>query len=774
MSSLEERYEILVALPGSSLFSVYSARDRSTDDPVEIRQPRVRALENEAAIEPFRAMMTRYEEVRNPYLSRLVDIAEEGDDLWLAFEAPRGDPLRNWLVRGVPLDEALQLIAQAASALQSLHDAGLFHGDVTSRALHVLPVGGAQLRGGGLAALATAMGGAMRSSLQTPAPAYMAPELLRGGVPTPQSDIFSLGMVLYETLTGGLPFTGNTRDTVRVKQQESVVSPVASINPALPDTLDPVIARAIAWEPADRFQTAQEMEQALLELRLGVAAADAHHVVPDETAREQIRIEISGFEPIGADSHQVGEAGYRVCMECLTVNSASSARCAVCWRDLAGAPITDRIQGIELAEQTQKSRRKRTWIRRGAIASVLIVLAALFIFDRGAPPALFTGPPTTNLSALAGPGFWTTPRGGNEAPGSFLQASIVPEGDVRWQLNLDIEISSSPTIADGRVFITTRDSRILALSADDGSLIWEAEAPGPVDTAAIVAGDRVFVAFRNSRLASYDVATGEEIWRTRMSNPLFSWVIVEDGVLYASCQNGVIQAFDAGTGELRWEIDTEGGLPAPPSISEGLLVVPTENQQIIVLVGLTGRTRLIYVFRRSVEGSAAIHNGVAIVGGLDSHVRAIDIRAQNLPLERTVLRWWTQFFLWGMAPFPPAQSGVIWTDYLGDEITTHPALSGNRAIVSTNTGALAAYSVGAGEVIWNVSLEDGPSVPGSPTVVNDTVFVGTDQNNLHAFDARNGGRLWTLELDGPVTGIPAFADGALYIATRNGVLYALD
>ena len=773
-SPLEERYEILAALPGSSLFAVYSARDRSNDDIVEIRQPRVRALENSAAIEPFRRLMSQYQDVRNPYLSRMVDIAGEDEDLWIAYEAPHGDPLRTRLVDGVRLDDALQLIAQAASALEELHHAGLYHGDINSRVLYVLPVGGAQLRGSGLAALATAMGGAMQSSLQIPMPAYMAPELLRGGPPTPQSDIFSLGMVLYETLTGRIPFTGNTRDTVRVKQQESSISPVTTINRHLPAALDALISRALAWDPADRFQTGKEMEDAILDLRLNLPAAEEHFLVPEEAARDQIRIEISGFEPTLSAAQQGGDVGYRVCMECLTVNSASVARCAVCWLELSNSPITDRVEGDALAATTEMSRRKRRWIRRGSIATALILLAALFIYDRGAPPGLLTGSPTTNLSSLAGPGFWTTPRGGNEAKGSILQAPVVPQGNERWRLELDAEIASSPTVADGRVFITTRDARILALSADDGSIIWEVAAPGPVDTAAIVAGDQVFVAFRNSDVVSYNAATGEEIWQTRMSNPLFSWVIVNDGVMYTSCQDGVLQAFDAGTGKLRWEIDTGGGLPAPPSISEGLLVVPTEDKQIMVLVGLTGSARLIYVLPHSVEGSAAVNNGVAIVSGLDRYVRAIDIRATNLPLERTALRWWTQFFIWGMAPFPPAQSGVIWTDYHGHAMTTHPAISGSRAFVSTSEGSLVAYSVGTGEIIWEIELEDEPSITGSPTVVNNTVFVGTDDNNLHAVNARNGGRLWTLPLKGPLTGIPAFADGALFIATDNGVLYALD
>ena len=772
-ASLQERYDIIAALPGTSLYSVYSAIERDSGDTVEIREPRVRALENLSTLVPFHALMDRHQAVHHAHLGRLLDVPVEGESYWMVYEPARGEQLRGWLTRGLQLDEALQLIAQAASGLQALHDAGLIHGDVNSRSLFVTPVTGAQLRNAGLSELWIGLSG-LQASLQIPLPPYMAPEVLRGAEPGPKSDIFALGMVLYETLTGHLPFTGNTRDTVRVKQQEGRISPVTTVNPGLPAALNEIAAKALAWEPEGRFESALEMRETLLEFRNNLSAPEAQIVVPADQARQEILDDISQFEPTRIDELAAAAGEFRVCAECLTVNLASVTRCAMCWREMREAPIRSRTEGEAFAQRTERKRTMRRWIRRGSVALAAVMLLALFVYDRGAPPGLLTGPPTTTLTAQAGSGLWTTPRGGAAGTGSISNVDFVPQGSQRWRVDLGSAVTSSPTIADGRVFITTLDRRIIALSAEDGSPVWETAAPGPVDAAPVIADDRIFLAFRNGTLVSYDTVTGEELWAARISNPVFSWVNVDDGSVYVSCQDGVIQAFDAGTGEKRWEIDTGGGMIAPPSISEGLLVVPTQDRQVLILVGETGQTRLAYLLPSVIDNSAAISHGTAVMGDIRGQVRAIDIRAQNLPLEKTVLRFWAQFYIWGMAPFPPAQSGVVWTHRIGEEFRADAAIASNRAYFASTEGNVYAYSLGGGQELWKTPLASEQVEPGSPTIVNDVLYIGSDSGFLHALNAITGDPMWNLSLEAPMSAAPAYADGSLYLLTDTGILYAVE
>lgn len=772
-SSLQERYDIIAALPGTSLYSVYSAIERESGDAVEIREPRVRALENTSTLGAFRSLMEQHPDVHHAHLGRLLEIHPDGETFWMVHEPARGEQLRGWLTRGLQLDEALLLIGQAASALQALHDADLIHGDVNSRNVFVAPVSGAQLRNAGLSELAISISG-LQSSLQIPLPAYMAPEVLRGSEPGPKSDIFSLGMALYETLTGHLPFTGNNRDTVRVKQQEGRIAPVTTLNPALPAALDEIAARALAWEPNDRFTSAREMRETLLEFRNNLSLPEAQIVVPDEAARQEILDDIAQFEPsrVSVDGDGAGE--FRVCGECLTINLASVTRCAVCWRDIRATPVRNRIEGEAFADHTRRRRAQWKWLRRGSIAFVVLALLSLFIYDRGAPPGLLTGPPTTALTAQVGSGLWTTPRGGAASIGSISNGDIAPQGNERWRTEIGAEITSSPTIDDGRVFVTTLDSRILAYSTEDGSLLWERQGHGPLDASPIIADDRLYVAFRNSRLTALETDTGEVIWESLISNPLFSWVNVADGSVYISCQDGMIQSFDAGTGEKRWEIDTGEGMFAPPSISEGFVIIPTRGNQVIVLVGETGQTRLSYVVPGPVEGAAAVSQGTAALGDARGFVRAIDIQAQNLPLEKTVLRFWSQFYIWGLAPFPPAQSGTVWTRSIQEEVWADAAISGNRTFFATREGNIYSFTLSGGQELWKTALAEEPVWPGSPTVVNNVLYIGSDAGQLYALDAVTGERLWELGLGDSVSSAPAYADGSVYILTDNGSLIAVN
>ena len=365
-ASLQEQYDILAALPGTSLYSVYSAIERESGDAVEIREPRVRALENPEMLGPFRSLMERHQDVHHAHIGRLLDIHPDGETFWMVYEPARGEQLRGWLTRGLQLDEALMLVSQTAAGLQALHDADLVHGDVNSRCVFVTPVSGAQLRNAGLSELAIGMSG-LQSALQIPLPAYMAPEVLRGSEPDAKADIFALGMVLYETLTGQLPFTGNNRDTVRVKQTEGGISPVTVINPVLPEALNEIVGKALAWDPNERFASAQEMRDTLLEFRNNLSMPDAQIVVPSEAARQDILDDIAQFEPARTDLNGDGSGEFRVCADCLAINLASVTRCQVCWRDIREVPVRSRSEGETFAETTQRQRTRRKWIRRGSI-----------------------------------------------------------------------------------------------------------------------------------------------------------------------------------------------------------------------------------------------------------------------------------------------------------------------------------------------------------------------------------------------------------------------
>src|SRR5690606_35625733 len=218
-------FEAVEPLAGSGLFSAYRVRERGADAARILHVPRPHLLGDAASVERFRDLMGRVRQVSHPGIARVHEVGGEGAEVWLLSDAVDAPTLRDLLVDGLALGIALDAVASAADALEALHRAGVHHADVTARNIHLMADGRARVANTGVAALAEAVQPLMRASLQTPAPAYMAPELLRGARPSAQTDLYSLALVLYEVVTGHLPFSGNSPETVRVKQDEVPIRP---------------------------------------------------------------------------------------------------------------------------------------------------------------------------------------------------------------------------------------------------------------------------------------------------------------------------------------------------------------------------------------------------------------------------------------------------------------------------------------------------------------------------------------------------------------------
>ena len=776
-SALTDRYELLEALSGSGLYAVYRARDRSGSGSYLIRVPRAHVLENPEAVQRFREVMADIERVAYPNALQVRETGGSGSDLWIVSEDSHEPTLKDLLPEGVALGRILDSIANVAETVEAIHRVGALHGDIRPVNVHLSDDGRTQVAGAGVSFLVEAVQSLIRSSLQTPLPPYMAPEILRGARPSVQSDVYALGMLLYEVTTGSVPFPGNSVETVRVKQEGADVHRPSEVNGDLPKTLDAVITRALAWEPGDRFAIAQEFADALRAIRGDLNLEDASLIVPNPESRNEIRLQ-QGVATQTSRSQELLEAaeaeGIKVCPSCLTLNTRRAESCSFCWRSLDAVPVLSTVEGEEFTTDARRRTRRRRLIRRGLLALGVAAVAITLFAERNVPPGLLSGSPTTSLTAGQGDGLWTTPRNGTLSNGAVANASDLPEGMLAWSRELEDETIAPVTIADGKIFVATRGRRVVALDAETGETVWNLAVTTPLDVSPVIADDYVFIVSRDSRVTAFRLATSEIIWTTKVDSPSFSWVGVDEGNLFLLTNDGNIRSLDAATGNVRWRLSTGNRLLAAPAVTEGRLVVATLDRRVLFLNAFTGAMNLVYLSRNAVDGTPAVAGKIAYFGGADQVVRAVNVHANNKPLEKSLLKWWTQFYVWGMAPFPPAQSGTIWSHFVGERMRTSPAVAGSRVVVAGIGGTVWSLSASNGKEQWHVSLGDAEPEPTSPIIVNDVVYIGTKSGRIHALDIRSGDTLWTFDADGAIAGNPAFADGFLYFVTTNGTVYALE
>ncbi|MFC5302018.1 serine/threonine-protein kinase [Azospira restricta] len=256
------RYEITGTLGRGAMGVVYRARDPLIERTVALKTVACGTLSASDA-EEFEQRFFREAKsagrLNHPNIVTIHDVGRDGELAWIAMEFLSGRSLRDRLDTGVPLscERIVEIAAAVADGLAFAHAQGVVHRDVKPANIMVLDNGTvkltdfgiAQIPGGGLT-----MAGAVLGS-----PKYMSPEQVAGQKADGRSDIFSLGTVLYELLTGQPPFSGDNLHATMYQVVHKAPPPPSGCCAGLPPVFDAIVAKAMAKEPAERYQDAAEL-----------------------------------------------------------------------------------------------------------------------------------------------------------------------------------------------------------------------------------------------------------------------------------------------------------------------------------------------------------------------------------------------------------------------------------------------------------------------------------------------------------------------------------
>jgi TolB-like protein/tetratricopeptide (TPR) repeat protein/tRNA A-37 threonylcarbamoyl transferase component Bud32 len=265
-SGLGDRYRLERELGRGGMATVYLAHDLKHD-----RQVALKVLHPELAAslgpERFQREVRTTARLQHPHILPVLDSGEAAGQLWYTMPYVEGESLRDRLRREgqLPLDNALQITREVADTLEYAHGQGVVHRDIKPENI-LLSRGHALVADFGIArALQLADGDQLtETGVAVGTPAYMSPEQADGASSVDgRSDLYSLGCVLYEMLTGEVPYTGRTPQAVIAKRVLEPLPHVRTLRQSVPEAVEQAINRALAVTPADRFATAAEFIQAL-------------------------------------------------------------------------------------------------------------------------------------------------------------------------------------------------------------------------------------------------------------------------------------------------------------------------------------------------------------------------------------------------------------------------------------------------------------------------------------------------------------------------------
>jgi serine/threonine-protein kinase len=317
------RYEILTELGRGAMGVVYKARDPKINRIVAVKTISMAGQSPEEERE-YRERFFREAEaagrVSHPGIVTIFDVGEETETRapYIVMEFVSGESLEKLLSkddRKLPVATALQLALELAEALDCAHRQGVVHRDLKPANILLTEDGHAKIADFGVAKLN--LGNHTLAGRALGTPAYMSPEQLNGEAVDGRSDLFSLGVILYTVLTGHRPFQGNSAITVSFKVVNRDPIPATLLDTELPEGLDPIIARAMAKEPAERYQRGAEMAldiQNLQEERKPGSKAKAKHASAPaggsaaQTAKEKPRSPTLGQPEVAAELLSIARA----------------------------------------------------------------------------------------------------------------------------------------------------------------------------------------------------------------------------------------------------------------------------------------------------------------------------------------------------------------------------------------------------------------------------------------------------------------------------------
>jgi serine/threonine-protein kinase len=258
---INKRYQILNTIANGGMSVVYRSKDLILERHVALKILKRDLSEDQVFRNRFKAEAKASAKLTHPNIVTTYDFGLYSKRLFIVMELVNGSHLKDWIVKKKisSMYNGFLLLKQASSGLAYAHQQGIVHCDIKPQNMLVSDEGTLKITDFGISRALETISRAEKHSEIWGSPFYISPEQARGKPPSPASDVYSLGVILYEVFTGNLPFMDDDALVLLEKHQTEDFIPPRIINPAIPDYLENIITKALEKDPNKRFTNGSEI-----------------------------------------------------------------------------------------------------------------------------------------------------------------------------------------------------------------------------------------------------------------------------------------------------------------------------------------------------------------------------------------------------------------------------------------------------------------------------------------------------------------------------------
>ena len=312
-----------------------------------------------------------------------------------------------------------------------------------------------------------------------------------------------------------------------------------------------------------------------------------------------------------------------------------------------------------------------------------------------------------------------------------------------WEFACEDEVRSSPTVAEGIVYVGAYDNNLYALDAKKGQFIWKYATEGGIASSPFVWRDMVFVGSEDRLLYAINARTGGIAWTCPTGERIRSSPRVEYNQAFFGSDDGHLYAVSAQSGRVTWKFQALGPIRSSPVISDDVVYFGSDDGHVYALDIQNGNMKWKYRTNRRVISSPALDEGLLFVGSMDWNVYALDAE-----------RGW-----------------AVWRYRTNNAVVSSPAISEGYVYIGSVDGNLYALETQSNRLIWKFSVEG--QITSSPAVAEGAVYFGSVDEHVYSVDVKTGKLRWRFKTGGPVPSSPFVADGIVYIGSTDNKVYAL-